>query len=359
MLARLARQPILRDVLARAGGRFDVAVVRVAQEMAKRSSRAPQDFHERLAYLEEVAKAYDAIPPEVFFAAPPAIAQGELRERFERDHEGGSVVDLSFDSGYVPRVADQRDKYLRWQENRTAHVRHFRHARPAPTVVCIHGYRTGTFSFEERAFAVPWLFKLGLDVAIFTLPFHALRAPAHRKRVPLFPTADVSRTNEAMGQAMWDLRKLIAWLRARGAPEVGVAGMSLGGYTTSLLATVELSLSFAIPFIPMADFTDAVVEHEALRGVAVPEPLIVAGKRALERVRPLSRAPVIPSDRMLIVAAVADGITKVSHADQLAAHFGAKLVHFPGAHLLQFGRREGFAAIARFLADRGVIRPRG
>jgi predicted alpha/beta hydrolase family esterase len=62
---------------------------------------------------------------------------------------------------------------------------------------------------------------------------------------------------------------------------------------------------------------------------------------------------------MLVVAAAADGITQTSHADRLAEHFGAKIVHFPGAHLLQFGRREGFAAMARFLAERKVITPRG
>lgn len=359
MLARLARQPILRDVLARAGGGFDKAVVRVAQELAKRSGKAPQDFHERLAYLEEVARAYGAIDPGDYFLAPKAIAPGDLHEQRVRELDGGTVVDLRFASGYEPRLPEQREKYLRWHENRTAHVRHFRHARPAPTIVCVHGWRGGTFSFEERAFAAPWLFRLGLDVALFTLPFHALRAPAHRKGAPLFPTADVARTNEAMGQAIWELRKLLAWLRARGAPEVGLAGMSLGGYTTSLLATVDPSLSFAVPIIPLSDFTDVVVEHEALRGVAVPKPLIDAGKRALERVRPLSRAPLVPGDRMLVVAAVADGITKSSHAERLAAHFGAEVVRFPGAHLLQFGRREGFAAMARFLAARGVIQPRG
>ncbi len=365
MLARLARQPILRDVLARAGGGFDRAVVRVAQELAKRQSSGAQDFHARLAYLDEIAAKYGALDPAAFFAAPPAPAK--VTERFVRDLEGGgTVVDLEYPSGFEPRLAEQREKYLRWQENHTAHVRMFRHAPRAgasqatpPAIVCVHGYRAGTFSFEERAWAMQWLFKLGLDVTLFTLPFHALRSPAHRKGSPLFPTADVARTNEAMGQAMWDLRQLVQWLRARGAPSVGVAGMSLGGYTASLLATVEPSLAFAVPFIPLADFTDVVVEHEALRGVLVPEALIEAGKRALAMVRPLARAPVLPSERMLVIAAAADGITQTSHADRLAAHFGAPIVHFPGAHLLQFGRREGFSAMARFLVQRGVIAPRG
>ncbi len=358
MLARLARQPLLRDVLARAGGGFDRAVVRFAQQVARRPGARRQDVAQRLAYLDEVAAKYAALSASEFFAAPGTPS--EVDEHFVRDLEaGGRVFDLRYASTWEPRLAEQRDKYLRFRENRTAHVRHLRHARPRPAIVCIHGYRAGTFSFEERAFAAPWLFRLGLDVALFTLPFHALRAPASRKGAPLFPTADVARTNEAMGQAMWDLRQLIGWLRDRGAPSVGVVGMSLGGYTASLLATVEPSLEFAVPFIPLADFTDVVVEHEALRGVVVPPSLVEAGKRALAMVSPLARAPQLDRARVLVIAAEADGITRASsHAERLAAHFDAPLVRFPGAHLLQFGRREAFSAMARLLAERGVISPR-
>ena len=101
------------------------------------------------------------------------------------------------------------------------------------------------------------------------------------------------------------------------------------------------------------------VDHEALRGVSVPEDLVEAGKRALSLVRPLAREPTISGDRVLVASAEGDRITKRSHAEALAAHFGAEVVVFPGAHLLQFGRRDAFAAIARFLARRQVIAPRG
>jgi hypothetical protein len=103
--------------------------------------------------------------------------------------------------------------------------------------------------------------------------------------------------------------------------------------------------------------TDVVVDHEALRGVTVPDGLIDAGKRAFTLVRPLARKPVISSDRVMVVGAEGDRITPLSHADSLARHFGAEQVLFRGAHLLQFGRRDAFASIARFLARRGVIVP--
>ncbi len=347
----------LSPILVEAGAAFDVGIVRIAQELAKRAPTRRQDVAERQAYLEGVGAAYTAVDEQQFYAAPPPIA--DLETKRVRDLERGEVLDLSWTSAWQCALDEQRARFSKWRENGAAHVRLFRHRdRSAPTIVCVHGYRAGTFSFEERAFGAQWLFNLGLDVALFTLPFHGLRAPANRRGTPLFPTADVARTNEAFGQAMWDLRRLINHVRARGAPHVGVMGMSLGGYTASLLATVESSLDFAVPYIPLSDLTDVVVEHEALRGTVVPHALIEAGKRSMALVRPLARKPVVASDRVLVVAAEGDRITKASHAEALAQHFASELTIFPGAHLLQFGRREAFAAIAKFLARRGVISPR-
>ena len=90
----------------------------------------------------------------------------------------------------------------------------------------------------------------------------------------------------------------------------------------------------------------------------MPNALVEAGKQAMALVRPLGRPPAIAGDRMMVVAAEGDRITRTSHAKALVAHFGAEMVTFPGAHLLQFGRREAFAAIAKFLARREVISPR-
>jgi esterase/lipase len=38
---------------------------------------------------------------------------------------------------------------------------------------------------------------------------------------------------------MWDIRRILHWIRAQGAPSVGVHGVSLGGYQTALLAALE------------------------------------------------------------------------------------------------------------------------
>jgi predicted alpha/beta-hydrolase family hydrolase len=326
----------------------------------------------RRAKLEAVAERWSTFDDAALFPAPPPIR--DVREQHVRDllpkapaSAGpiGVVTDMRWTSGFAPIALDDPRRYLSVRENLLGHARlmtHATHGRsdgaPRPTMVLVHGYRVGFYSVEERAWAMEWFFRLGLDVALFVLPFHALRAPAGSNKPPEFPGPDVARTNEGFRQAMWDLRGLIAWIRTRTHGPVGIAGMSLGGYTTSLLATVMDDLAFAVPFIPLADFTDVVAEHEALRGVSVPASLVESGKRAMAKVSPLARASKIAPEKVLVVGAKGDAITKIAHAEQLANHFHAPLFTFPGGHLLQFGRREAFQEMARFLARLGILSAR-
>ncbi len=336
------------NLVQSAASTFDVAVVRLSQTIARRYAGDGPDHSARLLRLQETARTYERIPPQVFFADPPLPRISEHRVRSLP--EGGEAVDLTWESGWVPHDPEGRVAYLRFEENRIAHARFLHHATPRPTILCLHGYRAGVHLFEELAWNARWLYlKLGLDIALLTLPFHALRAPRGRF-APVFPSMRTGRTVEGFGQAIWDARSLIRWLRERGAPHIGVAGMSLGGYTAALLSTIDANLDFVVLFIPLADLTDVAFEHEALRGVKVPEELRDAGKNALRLVRPLARKPLVPGERMLVVAAEADRITATpSHAQKLAAHFNAPIVTFRGGHLLQFGRRRGLKAMARLI----------
>jgi pimeloyl-ACP methyl ester carboxylesterase len=210
---------------------------------------------------------------------------------------------------------------------------------------------------EEPQWPIAWLRKRGLDVALPVLPFHALRAGA-RRGPPNFPSADPRVTNEAFRQAASDIVALAQWLRARGAPHVGIMGVSLGGYTSALLATVTDAFDFVMPMIPLASVADFAREQGRLGdGESA-----LAQHAALERANwiasPLARALRVPSDRALVVAAEADRITPRAHAQRIATHFGCELVTIPGGHLLQFGRSEAFRALARKLESAAIIAPR-
>ena len=346
---------IYTQLLGHAASAVDRAVVAAMQARSQRSRRsiARLSVEERLARLARVRDLYAPAlegDPARFFPAPAAVAPS-LRQ--VRDlGAGGAVVDASWPSSSVPYLDEVRAAYLADEVNHQVHARLFLAAAPRPAVVLIDGYLGGRWSVEERAWPVAWMRRCGFDVALALLPFHGLRGRPDLS--PRFPGPDPRFTNEGFRQAIVDLRDLIAFLRARGAPSVGVMGMSLGGYTTSLLATVEPSLAFAVPIIPLASIADFARDQGRLGGG---EPAVVQ-HHALEQanwvVSPFARRSLVPGSSMLVVGAEADRITPIAQAERLARHFDAPLHRLAGGHLLQIGRGEAFRAVGRLWRRLGV-----
>jgi pimeloyl-ACP methyl ester carboxylesterase len=343
--------------LGNAASSLDRAAVRAAawntQRSAPRVSRLSHE--ERILGLERVTAAYDEprflASPDLFFPPPPPIEPRSVHARDLDAPSGGRVLDLTWPSGHVPLHPELEATYGAHAQNRTAHARVFLGLCPRPTVIAIHGYLGGQYRFEERAFPVRWMLRRGFDVALVVLPFHALRA---RAGAPLFPGADPRFTIEGCRQSVHDLRGLAGWLRRRGAPSVGLMGMSLGGYLTSLMATLDRELSFAVPIIPLASFADFARDQERFGEGERAAEQYRAYDGAMRVVSPLARPSLLPADRVLILAAEHDRITPRAHADRLAEHFHAPLVVFPGGHLLQFGRGDAFREVGRFWRGLGL-----
>lgn len=321
---------------------------------ARKNSRAESLGHD--ARLEALAHIEALYPPGAagFFREPRAIAVSERAVRSDADVR---VVDAAWRSDAAPFASEIAERYTRYAENQVACARLFLHSRRRPVVILIHGYLGGQYAFEQRVWPVEWLGRIGLDVALFVLPFHALRGDPRRKGPPPFPGSDPRVTNEGFRHAMADLRDLVRWLRERGHPAVGVIGMSLGGYSTALAATVEPDLAFAVPMIPLASLADFARDQGRL-GKSGAE--TTAQHRALERVHrvvsPLYRAPLVPPERMLVIGARADRITPLAHARRLARHFDAPLETWAGGHLLQLGRADKFRRIGRLLDELELTR---
>jgi pimeloyl-ACP methyl ester carboxylesterase len=325
---------------------------------ARARSRSESLGHEaRLAALGKIATLYptgDDAGDEEFYAAPASVEPTAVHVRDIAPHHGdggGEVCDLRWPSDYHPWSKDVSERYLSHALNRTAVARVFLHRQPRPAVMLVHGYRTGQLALEERVLPARWFWERGLDVAVFVLPFHGRRAQLGSA---LFPSTDPRITNEGFRQAVFDLRALGGWLRRRGSPGVGALGMSLGGYTVSLLGTVEEQLSFLVPVIPLASLADAARDGQRYVGTAAEQALQHAALEAAHRaVSPLARRPRVDPERVMIIAGDGDRITPMAHAERLAAHFRARLERFPGGHLLQFGRSAAYRAMIP-LVDRAM-----
>jgi pimeloyl-ACP methyl ester carboxylesterase len=268
----------------------------------------------------------------------------------------GEIVDVSWQSRFVPLQSVHREYLRAWPQNLRANARWFRHPQPRPVILCLHGWSAGRFGFETRAFRVPWLYARGFDVVLFQLPFHGRRGRAGLGPPP-FPSADPIRTHETFAQAIHDLRALIRTLRERGAPAIGAFGKSLGAYTTSLLATTEPNLAFAVPMIPLGSLADLM--WESGRGTPARRAAEEAGiskarfTAAFQPTAPLARQPLVAPGRVLVLPGERDEVIPIRHAEWLAEHFDARLEPFPGCHL-SGGREEAFRSLDRFLDELGL-----
>jgi len=350
-------QRTARRLLGGAAAAVDRAATLAAYAGSQRSrkrSRAESLGHaERMEALRAIAALYPAEHPG-YFREPRVITPAERVVRWSAS--GQRIVDLSWPSDDQTFDAGVAERFARHAENRVAAARAFFGPEPRPVVLLVHGYMAGHFDLEQRVWPIEWLDRIGLDAVLPVLPFHAVRGPARRLgQPPPFPGSDPRMSNEGFRQAMGDFRDLARWLRERGHPSVGVMGMSLGGYTTSLFATVEAELSFAVPIIPLASLADFARDQGRLGESHHETELQHRALEAAHRVvSPLARRPLVPGERMLVVAARADRITPPAHARRLAHHFGAPLESWHGGHLLQFGRAEKFRRIGRLLDELGL-----
>ena len=313
------------------------------------------------AQLAEVARAYGAGTlghPSPFFPAP-AAARPTLAARGDGPL-GTQVVDLTFRSDYVPFLPAARDRYLASVENQTAHARWWTSDRGRPAIVLLHGWGGGNPWMTERTFAVGYWLRHGWDVAAFALPFHGPRATGGG--LPNFPSPNPLRTNEGFGQAIYDLRALAELLRARGAPAVGAMGMSLGGYTTALWASVagpgEVGgIDFAVAMIPAVSMAHLMWRHgessPARRRAAKAgiDAELLADAFAVHA--PMTRPARVPEAARFVIAGRGDRITPPDQAEALAAHWGVPVRWFSGGHLAQLGRGEVLRDVRRALGELG------
>lgn len=353
---------MIRSLLTSAAATFDSAIgsAVLLRRPRVRGHNDPEALghDERIARLAELQEIYDRsehyADDSAFFPAPRPISPFVTPVRTIAGPGPGKVVDITWQSHFEPICESVREKYLAHPKNLRGAARLFLHENSArPAVILVHGYLCGQFPLEERIWPVQWLFERGLDVALFVLPFHAVRTD---DRSPKFPGGDPRITNEGFRQAIYDLKTLIGYLRGRGAESVGIMGMSLGGYTTSLLATLDESLSFAVPIIPLASIADIAKNAGRFVGSPAEQEMQYAGLESVHRVvSPMARPSRIDKDRVLILAASGDQITPVDHARRLADHFGAPLETFHGGHILQFGRADAFRSVGRLLGKLGLL----
>ena len=175
----------------------------------------------------------------------------------------------TFDSSFEPVNPTMHNLWQRLDRNNVVHAQHWRHDDgPHPTLCVIHGFLGSPYLFNGLFFSLPWFYRSGFDVLLYTLPFHGRRA----ERFSPFSgfgyfAGGLSGFAESMAQAVHDFRSVVDHLRRTGVERVALTGLSLGGYTTALLAAIEDRLEAVIPNCPMsrATLSDPVASSSSRR----------------------------------------------------------------------------------------------
>jgi len=282
---------------------------RLAREVA-----AAHRLFARRGWLEDPV-SYHRTPPRLLAVDERPARIGRLRYRHAR-----------FASGYAPHAGEPgRGRWARYEANHTAHAWLLRHDGEArPWVVCVPGFRMGHPFVDVMGFRARWLHqRLGLNVAIYVMPFHGPRRTGRRSGDG-YLSGNFVDTLHAQAQAVWDLRRLVGWLRREGAPGIGVHGISLGGYTTALLAALEPELDAVVAGIPASCFVGLARQHVP-PGIAA---LLDRSGFPLERIEELLRVvsplamPVqVPRERRFVYAGTADRLAPPEQAWDLWRHW--------------------------------------
>lgn len=296
---------------------------------------------ERLRFYWRYADEGDA---EQTFVKPPADVPVRRLERrcWHYRPRGIRSLHLTFESPFTPLHPELLSGYGRFRRNRTAHALHYCHPDgPRKTLIFLHGYTLHSYWANSTWFAMPWLYRKGYDVLLVTLPFHGPRKERNHPYSGYGFFADgFAHFNEAILQAVYDVRIWMDYLLDRGAPCVGVSGLSLGGYVTSALAAADDRPSFVIPNSPVVSLLDmarewipcgALLDFARWRSDASLTEL----RHGVALHSPLSYAPRVPAERRLIIGGAGDRLTSPRFLRLLHDHWkGSELHWFPGNHVL-------------------------
>lgn len=292
--------------------------------------------------------------PEDYFAAPPTLTDVSVRPVTIRRR---AYERVTFDSGYEPRPGEPgRERWLGYAANRQESALVLRHREPRPWVVCVHGALMGRGAVDLRLFRARHLHDdLGLNVVLPVLPLHGRRT----ERGAVFPGQDVLDNVHAAAQAVWDIRRILSWIRAQEPDSpIGLNSMSLGGYVTALVASLEEGLTCAILGVPVADLISVLGRHAGLRPDDPRQQTLALAEPLGRMISPLSLRPRVPMQGRFIYAGVADRV--VHPRDEVAhlwEHWGRPEIEwYEGGHTGFFRSRRVHDFIDGALLRSGLIR---
>lgn len=351
-VAASVRAPSLSVGFA-AGVAMDEALLAMAMTPSRFPRRA--DYARVSAELAEARSMYAErgwlARPRSYHRSPPPLGDDdvELRRGWAT---GQSYEHLSWDSRFAPRPGEPGgERWAAYGPNRRAAATVLRRGdEPRPWVIGVHGFCMGYPFMDFVGLKTALLHRrLGYNVALPVLPLHGPRKVTRVSGEP-FLSFDLMNTVHGLAQSVWDIRRLLGWVRAQGATSVSLYGVSLGAYVVALLAGLE-AVDAVVAGIPVVDFAHLFHEHSPvhIRARAI-EHRILGGvaEDVFTVVSPLRFAPLVPADRRYVYAGYGDRLAFPDQARRLWEHWEEPAIRwYAGNHVGYLWSRP----VTRFLEE--------
>jgi dienelactone hydrolase len=195
----------------------------------------------------------------------------------------------------------------------------------------LHGLLTPTLIGYRHIFRA--VVEAGASVYAVELPYHLRRTPPGLVSGELFCTADFAMNFRALQQAVAEVRQLIHYLRAAGAPVIGLLGFSLGAWVSALVAGCEPEIDFALFGEPLRKQFESAGWSAAVTA------------SFYHRLDPANLTFLIPPERRELFAAEFDHFIPLAYTQKLQrAWQHPHLRLYPSGHI-------GFLWSRKFLSD--------
>ncbi|MGB8402776.1 MAG: abhydrolase domain-containing 18 [Mycobacterium sp.] len=296
----------------------DEAVLAVIRNIQPRTA-PPDAAHTAAIDMAQAAKLFAEEgwldEPATYHRTPPPLADNEVLQW------GGSGWPLShetmtFASEFHPRAIEPgADRWPPNNFNDTVSVRMLRHQdSSAPWVVCLHGFGMGSNRFDLAAtWATHMHTKLGFNVALPVAPLHG---PRRQSGDAQLLSLDLMAVIHGITQAVWDVRRLVSWIRSTTDAPVGAYGISLGGFLATLLAGIE-PLDAVVAALPFND-VPALLDHH---GPPVQYHEVISSddaRKAFTVISPLALPSVVLAEHRSLFVARADRLIPVEQSEASA-----------------------------------------
>lgn len=319
---------------------MDEAVIALIQGPKRTPNKA--DYFRVAAELREAREMFEGNgwldDPVSYHQTPEPLTKDHISSR-----QGWALGEryrrIYWHSGFSARSEEPgARRWNAYRQNRTASAWILDHEDgPRPWMVCVHGFGTGAPFADLITFRAPHLFHdLGWNVAAIVLPVHGSRRPtavggAH------FLSFDMMNSIHALSQSVWDIRRLLTWVRAQDPTNVVIHGVSLGGYITSLMTCFDGEFDAAIAGIPVTDIPELFAHQSPahVRERAISHDILEGNAEVVHRVvSPLAMPSLVARDRRFIFAGLGDRMAIPTQAHRLWEHWDKPSIRwFPGNHV--------------------------